>query len=149
MSFNGDSRCGSARFDRERGRLEVEVARFYIDRDEVSRDRYDRCVEQGGCAPVDELGCRLYEDDEWRSGRPIRIREEIGETPVTCVTLAEAESYCGWVGARLPTEAEWAVAAGVGVHAFPGAEFRRLWFVARCVSSGALPVRSRRRPGDD
>ncbi len=45
--------------------------------------------------------------------------------PVTQISAADAEAYCKWVGGRLPTQAEWEVAARAGATTlFPwGAEF--------------------------
>src|SRR5690606_30368584 len=77
----GETRCGPERFERERGALEVDVAPFLLDRDEVSRARYQACVESGPCTPLDELACALWEGDEWVTGRPLQIREGLEATP--------------------------------------------------------------------
>ena len=58
---------------------------------------------------------------EWRP------KDRLGAYPLTHVTAAEAERLCAWVGVvtalggegRLPTEAEWMVAARAGVTSCP------------------------------
>src|SRR5262249_55313612 len=47
------------------------------------------------------------------------------ELPQPCVSVPEASAYCGWIGGRLPTEAEWMRAArGQSTDVFPwGNEF--------------------------
>jgi formylglycine-generating enzyme required for sulfatase activity len=75
----------------------VYVSDFAIDRVEVTVAAYRACVRAGGCAPspLAVSDARLLSPD----------------VPITSVTWSEANSYCAWRGARLPTEAEWERAA--------------------------------------
>ena len=71
---------------------------FYIDRTEVTNAAYSRFVAATGRpAPAG-----------WRRGTT-----PSGEArhPVEGVAYDDAEAYCEWAGKRLPTEAEWEVAA--------------------------------------
>ncbi|MBL8717238.1 MAG: SUMF1/EgtB/PvdO family nonheme iron enzyme [Myxococcales bacterium] len=74
------------------------VKTFVLDREEVSGKRWDACVAIGKCRKVD-----------------------VSPTlPVTSVTAKEAEAFCAFEKARLPTDAEWELAAaGLAGRAFP------------------------------
>jgi formylglycine-generating enzyme required for sulfatase activity len=76
---------------------EVYLDAYAIDRLEATAADYRRCVAAGGCK-LDPLvaGDERYIRDEW---------------PMVNVTWDEAQDYCRWRGARLPTEAEWERAA--------------------------------------
>jgi len=78
---------------------------FWIDRVEVTSDRYRRCVDAAAC--TQPVGAAFGDASR-------------GDHPVTIVSWAQALTYCRWVGKRLPTEAEWEKAArGVDGRPYP------------------------------
>ncbi len=75
----------------------VTLDAFWIDKTEVTNTMYDACVQAGICDlpnVVDDCGNTSY-----------------GSHPVVFVSWFDAKTYCEWVDARLPTEAEWEKAA--------------------------------------
>ncbi|MEZ6235625.1 MAG: bifunctional serine/threonine-protein kinase/formylglycine-generating enzyme family protein [Phycisphaerales bacterium] len=84
----------------------VHVEPFWIDRREVTNAEYRAFVVATGRRPP-FLWPDPY-DPSW------------DRLPVTGVTLEEARAYAEWVGKRLPTDAEWEVAAaGLDGAPFP------------------------------
>ena len=82
-------------------RHEVTLSPFLLDLHEVTVEAYGQAVEAG---VVEEPSCRLeYEDQEefcnWG-------KEDRMDHPVNGVDWFDAREYCGWLGKRLPTEAE-------------------------------------------
>ncbi len=83
--------------DSEGPQRKVYVSPFSIDRVEVTVAAWRACVQAGACSPAP-----LALADA-RFLRP--------NLPITSVTWNEADAYCAWRGARLPSEAEWERAA--------------------------------------
>ncbi|MEC9441270.1 MAG: SUMF1/EgtB/PvdO family nonheme iron enzyme [Myxococcota bacterium] len=80
----------------------VDLSPYYIDRTEVSRAQYFACFNAGVCAfPVTGNGCPQNQS----------ITGSAASKPIACVRFVDAQTYCGWLGKRLPTEAEWEKAA--------------------------------------
>lgn len=81
----------------ERPPHRVHVEAFRIDRDEVTNQRFARFVAERGYRP----------EGPWRRG--FGAGEE--RHPVRYVSWRDAREYCAWASKRLPTEAEWELAA--------------------------------------
>ncbi|MBM4290482.1 MAG: hypothetical protein FJ138_02785 [Deltaproteobacteria bacterium] len=71
---------------------------YHLSRSEVTVAQYMRCVEAGGCSlPTPGAGCL------WGAA--------YADHPINCVTTLQMGAFARWVGATLPSEAEWEFAA--------------------------------------
>lgn len=114
-------------FDNEKWAHPVEVAPFSIAKAPVTNAEFAQFVEDGGYQRE-----ALWDHEGWRwrmetqAAAPVYWRGEAGHWeqrsfhrwtplephhPVIHVNWYEAEAYCKWAGRRLPSEAEWEMAA--------------------------------------
>jgi serine/threonine protein kinase len=98
----------------EKPRHVVHLDDFWMDRYEVTNEQFSRFLNEEGNQKEDDAtwvnvegeGSNIvYEDGQYSP------RSGYEDHPVTYVSWYGAQSYCQWVGKRLPTEAEWEKAA--------------------------------------
>jgi formylglycine-generating enzyme required for sulfatase activity len=100
----GDFQMGYRKGDPDEKQVHtVDLAAYYIDKYEVTNALYRACEKDGGCKPPIKTGSATHNNYYGISG--------FVEYPVIYVDWNMANDYCGWRGARLPTEAEWEKAA--------------------------------------
>ena len=144
-------------FDNELGAHPVEVAEFDIDNRCVNWGEYLRFVEATGrILPryVRRSGS-AFETQVFGVWKPLNL-----QATAVHINLADAQGYCVWAGRRLPTEAEWELAASTdpqvdfawgdvwewtsspfapypGFAAHPYLDYSEPWFGSRQVLRGA------------
>jgi formylglycine-generating enzyme required for sulfatase activity len=116
---------------------------------EVTVKQYQDCVGAGKCT---QTGTEDYCH---------RAKQDKENHPVNCVSWAQANGFCAWMSARLPTEKEWEYAAtgGKATNIYPWGDAEPTcdlvimndgrttlsadWRTAGCGKDGSWPVCSR------
>jgi iron(II)-dependent oxidoreductase len=145
-------------FDNEKWAHDVALAAFAISSRPVSNAQFLEYVDDGGAAP------RYWKkiDGQWHERRFDRWQRLDPSQPARHVDWSEAQAWCRWAGRRLPTEAEWTLAAGrmewgavwewtsstfasfEGFSADPYADYSQPWFGTHRVLKGASFATPRR-----
>lgn len=88
--------------DQREESMTVDLGSVAVAREEVTNQEYAAFLAETEYRPIQENRFLAH----WKAGEPTMPAH-----PVTFVSLTDARAYARWVGARLPTEFEWQIAA--------------------------------------
>jgi len=129
-------------FENEKPAHEVYTDAFYMDEHEVTNAQYRKFVEATGRREPEGTGpVNGVWQDEFKPWRDSNFNNP--NQPVVCVSWEDAKAYAEWVGASLPTKAQWEKAARGGLigKRFPwGDGFPRRELVGNFIDESALKV---------
>jgi len=99
---------------------------FWMHKTEVTLGQFREFVKATGYqTEAEKAGERWF----WSNPRAFKAADR---QPVVYVTLKDAEAYCTWLGARLPTEPEWTYAFRAGQtitgHLWWNTDGRYVWY---------------------
>ena len=153
----GATRNSGFHFDNEKWAHKVELRTFRIARAPVTNSQFLEFVRDDGYqrrelwspegwtwkdrAPAPRYW--VEHDGEWRERRFDKEVRLDGDLPVMHVNWHEANAYCRYAGRRLPSEAEWEVAAsfcGDGRRRYPWGDSAVNAVPANLGRSGRVPV---------
>jgi len=120
----GTYRIGSDRYTQDEApRHEISISPFYIGRTEVTNIQFAQFLNERRHKNMDIRKWIALEKEIPRGGMisftGTRYRANYGyeDHPVVGISFFGATAYCKWAGLRLPSEAEWEIAAQGGESA--------------------------------
>ena len=112
--FMGSSDGDASAYSDEKPVHSVDLDEFWIDKFEVTNEQFTRFLNEEGNQEEDGVPWVNVENEDSNivyEGDQYKPRNGYEDHPVTYVSWYGAQSYCQWLGKRLPTEAEWEKAA--------------------------------------